>query len=82
MNATLTINLDSEILEMAEQEARHRRTTLPEVLGEQLRVMAKNWRDSQQGKTPITDALRGAVRLPAGFDETTFLTDELQKKHG
>lgn len=82
MNATLTINLDSEVLEFAEQEARQRRTTLPEVLGKQLRVMARNWRDSQQGKTPVTDALRGAIKLPAGFDEKALLTKELQKKHG
>lgn len=82
MNATLTIDLDSEVLEFAEQEARHRRTSLPEVVGEQLRVMARNWRESQAGKTPITDALRGAVQLPPNFDEKVVLTEELQKKHG
>jgi len=32
MSATLTVNLDSEILQLAEQEARARHTTLPEVL--------------------------------------------------
>jgi hypothetical protein len=26
--------------------------------------------------------LRGAVKLPAGFDEQDFLAGELQKKHG
>ncbi len=82
MNATLTIDLDSEVLEFADREAQHRQTTLPEVVGEQLRVMARNWRESQAGKTPITDALRGAVKLPPGFDEAAALTEELQKKHG
>jgi len=82
VNATLTIDLDSGVLELAEREARHRRTTLPEVVGEQLRVMARNWQESQAGKTPITDALRGAVRLPLDFDEKAALTDELQRKHG
>ena len=36
----------------------------------------------QAGKTPLTDALRGAVKLPADFDERADLTEELQKKHG
>lgn len=82
MSATFTINLDSDVLQLAEQEARSRHTTLPEVVAHQLRVMARNWQDSRAGKTPVTDALRGAVQLPADFDERTVLTEELQKKHG
>lgn len=82
MNATLTIDLDSEVLELAEREARHRQTTLSEVVGEQLRIMARNWQDSQAGRTPITDSLRGAVKLPADFDERAALIEELRKKHG
>ena len=82
MSATLTVNLDSEVLQLAEQEARARHTTLPEIVAHQLRVMARNWQDSRAGKTPVTDALRGAVKLPANFDERTTVTEELQKKHG
>src|SRR5256885_14890602 len=80
MSATLTINLDSEILQLAEQEARARHTTLPEVVARQLSVMARNWQDSRAGKTPVTDALRGAVKLPPDFDERAALTEELQTK--
>jgi hypothetical protein len=47
----------------------------------QLRVMARNWQDSREGKTPLTDGLRGAVRLPRDFDQHTAVTEELQKKH-
>ncbi|MBI4024750.1 MAG: hypothetical protein HY360_07185 [Verrucomicrobia bacterium] len=82
MSATLTITLDSAVLQLAEQEALARHTTLPEMVGRQLQVMARNWRDSQAGKTPITDSLRGAVKLPPAFDERAALTEELQKKHG
>lgn len=82
MSATLTVNLDSEVLQLAEQEAKARHTTLPEVVAHQLRVMARNWQDSRTGKTPVTDALRGAVKLPPDFDERAALTEELQKKHG
>ena len=82
MSATLTINLDSDVLQSAEQEARARHTTLPEVVAHQLRVMARNWQASRAGQTPVTDALRGAVKLPPDFDERTVLTEELQKKHG
>jgi len=82
MSATLTVNLDSEVLQLAEREARARHTTLPEVVAHQLRVMARNWQDSRADKTPVTDALRGAVRLPPDFDERAALTEELEKKHG
>lgn len=82
MSATLTVSLDSEILQLAEQEARARHTTLAEVVGRQLSIMARNWQDSAAAKTPVTDALRGAVKLPSDFDEQAALTEELQKKHG
>lgn len=82
MSATLTVNLDSEVLRLAEQQAKARHTTLPEVVAQQLRVMARNWQDSCEGKTPVTDALRGAAKLPPNFDERDALTEELQKKHG
>jgi len=82
MSATLTIQLDSDVLQNAEQEAKARQTTLPEVVAQQLRVMARNWQESRAGKTPVTDALRGAVNLPAGFDARASLTDELRKQHG
>ena len=82
MSTTLTVSLDAELLQFAEQEAKARQTTLPEVVAQQLRVMASNWQDSRAGKTPVTDALRGAVKLPPDFNERTMLTEELQKKHG
>lgn len=61
MSATLTVNLDPDVLASAEQEARARHTTLTEVVGQQLRVMARNWQDSRAGRTPVTDSLRGAA---------------------
>jgi len=82
VSTTLTVNLDSETLRLAEQEARARHTTLPEVVVGQLSVMARNWQDTRAGKTPATDALRGAVKLPPDFDERAALTEELLKKHG
>ena len=82
MNTTLTVDLDSGVLELAEQEARARHTRLPDVVARQLRVMAHNWQDRLAGRTPVTDSLRGAVKLPPDFDEGATLTQELQKKHG
>ena len=81
-SATLTLNLDFDVLRLAEREALARHTTLPEVIAHQLRVMARNWQDSQAGRTPLTDALHGAVKLPADFDERAVLKEELQKKYG
>jgi len=82
MSATLTLDLDPDLLRLAEREAQARRTTLPEVVVQQLRVMARNWQDSHDGRTPLTDALRGAVKLPADLDEHTAVTEELLQKHG
>lgn len=66
----------ANVLRLAEQEAKARHTTLPEVVAHQLLVMARNWQDSRAGKTPVTDALRGAVQLPPDFDERTVLARE------
>src|SRR4051794_3747284 len=82
MSATLTINLDPDVLQLAEEEANARHTTLAEVVAHQLRVMARNRQDSRAGRTPVTDALRGAVKLPPDFEERAALTEELQKKYG
>jgi len=73
--------LDNEVLVLAEQEAQARHTTLTEVVRHQLNVMARNWKDSRAGKTPVTDNLRGSVKLPPDFDEQKILAEELQKKH-
>jgi hypothetical protein len=81
MSATLTVSLDSKILQLAEEEARARHTTVSEVVTHQLEVMARNWQDTQAGKTPVTDSLRGAVKLPPNFEERAALTEELLKKN-
>ena len=52
MGATLTVNLDPEVLQLAEQEAQARHTTLPEVVARQMRVMARNWQESRGGERP------------------------------
>jgi hypothetical protein len=82
MSATLTIKLEADILQSAELEARAHHTTIPEVVTHQLKVMARNWQASREGKTPITDALRGSVTLPEGLDAQAVLEEELRKKHG
>lgn len=82
MSTTLTIDLDPRVLQHAEQEALRRHTTVADIIGRQLQIMALNWQDSQARKTPVTDALRGAVPLPQNFDERAALTAELARKHG
>jgi hypothetical protein len=82
VSSTLTIHLDPRVLQHAEQEARRHHTTLSDIVGRQLQIMALNWQDSQAQKTPVTDALRGAVSLPHDFDERAALTVALVRKHG
>ncbi len=82
MTTTLQVTIDPRVLEYAEQEARRKRTTVAEVVARQLEVMALNWQDSQAGKTPVTDELRGAVSLPGDFDARNELTEQLVRKHG
>jgi hypothetical protein len=81
VSATLTIQLDADVLKSAELEAHARRTTVSDIVSQQLKVMAQNWHDSQMGKTPIADSLRGTISLPANFDERATLAEELLKKH-
>jgi len=82
MNATLNLDLDPEILREAEMQARSRNTTLASIVARQLGIMALNWKDSQSGKTPLTDFLRGSVHLPADFDLKATLENELSSKYG
>ena len=82
MSATVTVDLDSEIMALAEQEARTRKTTISAIVSQQLTVMAHNWSASQAGQTPITDSLRGSVKLPVDFNHQSLLADELGKQHG
>ena len=82
MSATLILPLDPQTLALAELAAQARHTTVPDLIAHQLRIMARNWQDSREGKTPLTDGLRGAVQLPQDFDRRTTVTEELQKKHG
>ena len=82
MNATLTVQLDAEVLQSAEQEALAHRMTLPEMVRRQLTVMAENWRDSQDGRTPLTDELRGSLVLPTGSAPGEMVSEGLRKKYG
>jgi len=81
MSATLTLNLDLHVLGLAERAAQARHTTLSEVVAQHLRVMARNWQESQVGRTPLTDALRGVLKLPPDFDERALLTEEFLAGH-
>lgn len=82
MSTTLIVELEPEVMALAEQEAQARHTTLPAVVGQHLRVMARNRQESRAGRTPVTDALRGTVQLPADFDRRATLTEALQQRHG
>jgi|GEM_PF-866782 len=76
------IDVDLEVLRRAEREAEARHTTLQRIVTELVRVMARNWQGSRAGRTPITDSLRGAVKLPGNFREREVLIEELLKKWG
>ena len=82
MNATLTVQLDAEVLQFAEQEARAHRVTLPDVVRRQLTVMAENWHASQTGRTPLTDALRGSLTLPPDTNTRAVVGEGLRQKYG
>jgi hypothetical protein len=45
------------------------------LVAQQLRVMARNWQDSRAGKTPLTDALRGAVKLSLSFSNLYYILE-------
>ncbi len=64
MSATLTVNLDSEILQLAEQEARARHTTLPEVVARQLRVWLAIGRRAGRARHRPRMHCAAAAKLP------------------
>ena len=68
MSTTVTLQLDAEVMQQAEREARARKTTVSEVVTQQLKIMAQNWTESQASRTPITDELHGSLRAPGEAD--------------
>jgi len=82
MNATLTVNVDAEVLEQAAREAGAHKMSLPQAVEQLLRVMAENWRLSTQGRTPLTDSLRGCVSLPPDADYRAVVAEEVGRKYG
>jgi hypothetical protein len=82
MNATLTVDVEREVLEQAAREAQAHNTSLPQAVERLLRVMAENWRLSAQGSTPVTDSLRGCLPLASDADYRGIVAEELDKKYG
>ena len=82
MSATFSVDLDAEVLRLAEEEARARQTSLSEMVSGYLSVLAKNRRESAAGKTPGSDSLRGAVKLPESFVARDVVEETLMRKYG
>jgi len=82
MNATLTVDVETEVLEQAAREAQAHNSSLPQAVERLLRVMAANWRLSTQGRTPVTDSLRGCAPLASDVDYRGIVAEELGKKYG
>jgi hypothetical protein len=82
VSATLTIQLDHDILAAAEKQASAQNTSLPKIISLQLLIMADNWRDSHSGKTPVTDSLRGTLQLPPDLNWKALIATEIDRKHG
>lgn len=82
MNATLMVDVETEVLEQAAREAQAHNSSLPQTIERLLRVMAENWRVSTQGKTPVTDSLRGCVPLASDADYRGIVAEEVGKKYG
>lgn len=70
MNATLTVDVETEVLEQAAREAQAHNSSLPQAVERLLCVMAENWRLSTEGRTPVTDSLRGCAPLASDGDHS------------
>jgi hypothetical protein len=57
------------LLELAAREAHAHNSSSPQAVERLLRVMAENWRLSTQGRTPLTDSLRGCLPLASKFGD-------------
>lgn len=80
----LTLMVPTEIIAMAEEQARRENTSISAMFVNF--VKSKNRILSEQRApreiAPITKSLTGIVKLPEDFDERDFMTDILSEKHG
>ncbi len=81
MSATLTLELDAEVLRLADEVAQARHTTVPDLVRQHLYVLAGNCRASMLKRSPNTDALRGVLDLPTEQDYRKVLAEELSRSH-
>ena len=82
MSATFSLDVDPEVLRLAEEAAGARQISLSKMISEYLETVADNRRDSSAGKSPVTDSLRGSVKLPENFDQREAVEEALGQKYG
>lgn len=78
--STLTLTLDDELANQAQEYTRRTGTDLSALVAELLRPVVAPVR-RRRPLSPEVEALSGCISLPLDFDYKTALGDALQEKH-
>lgn len=76
---TITIELDAELRELAEQEAQLFGTTVPEAIRRRIAILVKSRRATRTGESSITYNFQGAIYLSDNANLSQLLVEELRR---
>ena len=81
MNTKLTLTIEQSLIEKAKVYAKSSGRSLSDIVENYFKVLVKKNDALKSESTPITDALRGSIRVPKDFDYKEELTKALIEKH-
>jgi len=68
MNTKLTLTVQKSVIKKAKQFAKSEGRSLSSIIENYLKAITANKDFEEIKDTPITDSLRGSVKVPEGFD--------------
>jgi len=80
MQTKLTLSLDQSIIEQAKIYAKDKGRSLSELIENYLKVVLEENQQTVQ-LSPSIKKLKGAIKLPKGFDYKKELTESLSEKY-
>ena len=81
MNTKLTLTIEQAVVLKAKEYAKLQGRSLSDLIENYLKAITQAEVKTNR-PTPITDALRGSIKDPGGYDYKSILAEELGKKYG
>lgn len=81
MLTKLTLTIDKDIIKKAKQYARNKNSSLSKLVEAYLKALTIDKEDGISELSPLTKSLKGAFKMPEGFDYKEELGKSLSEKY-